>query len=85
MLAYEATRQPVTHALISALEHASVRLPAEKFLGPRRRVFPACRDGTADLAALETALKRADVPIGLVSLMAVNNETGVIQPIHEAR
>lgn len=41
-------------------------------------ILPVGRDGLVDLAVLDDALK---VPTLLVSVMAVNNETGVIQDI----
>lgn len=43
-------------------------------------VLPVERNGLLNLAILEEALK---TPTTLVSVMAVNNETGVIQPIEE--
>jgi cysteine desulfurase len=69
---------------VSALEHASVREPAAKFFGARMWTFLALADGTADLDALEARLKQANGTGTLVSLMAVNNETGVVQPVREA-
>ena len=60
-------------ALTSAIEHPSVTNAAEA-----TRV-PVTRDGVIDLEALERALKAAPVPV-LLSVMLVNNETGVIQP-----
>lgn len=44
-------------------------------------VLPPLRNGLVDMAALDAAL--AEKPTTLVSIMAVNNETGVIQPIAE--
>ncbi|UJF25277.1 cysteine desulfurase [Suttonella sp. R2A3] len=44
-------------------------------------VLSVRRDGLIDLDALEAAL--AGAPTTLVSVMAVNNETGVIQPLSE--
>lgn len=66
-----------TRILISAIEHASViecgaALNAEK--------IPVTADGVVDLQALENMLK-AGPSVGLVSVMLVNNETGVIQPV----
>jgi cysteine desulfurase len=59
----------------SAIEHDSVLA----FCPPENRL-PVLRSGVVDLAAAENMLAAA--PKGaLVSLMLVNNETGVIQPV----
>lgn len=63
--------------LTSAIEHPSVLKAVEG-----SQTIPVHKDGTLDLNALETALK--ENPTALVSLMLVNNETGVIQPVAEA-
>ncbi len=62
---------------VSAIEHPSVREPAGRAVQ-----FPAGADGIASLSVLEEVLER-EKP-GLVSLMAANNETGVLQPWREA-
>ena len=65
--------------LVSAIEHPSV-LAGGRFADPTKiAVHP---DGIVDLAALEAAL--ANGPRALVSLMAANNETGVVQPVAAA-
>lgn len=61
--------------LCSAIEHASI-LAAGAAVVP----IPVEPGGTIDLAALE-ALLAADSAPALVSVMAANNETGVIQPL----
>lgn len=60
----------------SGIEHDAVRraAPADAVL------LPVGTDGVLDLDALDAALAQAVQP-GLVSVMAANNETGVIQPI----
>jgi len=63
--------------LVSAIEHASV-LDARH----DRNIIPVNTDGVIDLAALADLLAEAEGPV-LVSVMAVNNETGVIQPIEQ--
>ena len=63
--------------LVSAIEHESVRRSV-----PGAAVLPVNVDGVLDLAALERALAASSEP-ALVSVMAANNETGVIQPIAE--
>lgn len=63
--------------LVSAIEHPSVievDRDAEK--------IPVTADGLVDLAALETMLQTGQAP-ALVSVMLVNNETGIIQPVAE--
>ncbi|MGE0717171.1 MAG: cysteine desulfurase family protein [Alphaproteobacteria bacterium] len=63
--------------LVSAVEHDSVREAADAL-----EIIPVDRDGVVDLAWLERRL--ATAPAVLVSVMAANNETGVIQPVAEA-
>lgn len=66
--------------LISAIEHPSV-LEIEdplKAHGWQVDLVPANKDGEIDLVALDSLLAAGDVR--LVSVMAVNNETGVVQP-----
>ncbi|CAO3446671.1 cysteine desulfurase family protein [Azospirillum largimobile] len=62
----------------SAIEHESV-LAAR----PDAERFGVTRDGVADLEDLARRLARGDEP-ALVSLMLVNNETGVVQPVADA-
>lgn len=64
--------------LASAAEHAAVADTKQENV----EFVPVTTDGIIDLIGLEEALKRA--PVALVSLMYVNNETGVINPIKEA-
>ncbi|HEV7371996.1 cysteine desulfurase family protein [Arenibaculum sp.] len=64
--------------LVSAIEHDSV-LEAV----PSARRIPVEPSGVVDLAALDRMLADARGP-SLLSLMLVNNETGVIQPVAEA-
>lgn len=67
---------PDEQILVSAIEHPSV-LEAS----PDAPRIPVTHDGIVDLNALETLLKAKKT--SLVSVMLVNNETGVIQPIKE--
>lgn len=65
--------------IVSTIEHDSVinaRLDVQ--------VCSVTRQGCLDLDRLETLLKTSKVKT-LVSLMAANNETGVIQPLQEVR
>ena len=68
---------------ISTLEHASVMETAYALETQGRTVhlLPVDEDGILDLDSLQTAL---DSHPALVSIMAVNNEIGTVQPIEEA-
>jgi cysteine desulfurase len=69
--------------IVSAIEHVSVRCGG-RFPAGQVDEFAATEDGVVDLASLErrlNELKWQGKPPPLVSLMAANNETGVIQPI----
>jgi cysteine desulfurase len=66
-------------ALVSAIEHSAVLRFVER-LGRGCQQVPVNRGGVLDLAALEAAMEGA----AFVSLMRVNNETGVIQPLKQA-
>lgn len=63
--------------IVSAVEHESVLAAA-----PAAARIPVDRTGVVDLAALERLLAEGQGP-ALVSVMLVNNETGVIQPVAE--
>ena len=63
--------------LVSAVEHDSVLAAAAD-----ADVIPVDGDGVVDMAALERMLG-AGGEAALVSVMAANNETGVIQPVAE--
>src|ERR1700736_2729017 len=69
--------------LFSAIEHPSV-LAGGRVPAARARKLPVDANGVIDLKALEQCLA-AQVPgRALVSLMAANNESGVIQPVAQA-
>jgi cysteine desulfurase len=65
------------HIYASAVEHDSVLAAV-----PEDRRLPVGRDGIVDLERAE-AFMRAAAPRGLFSVMLVNNETGIIQPIEQ--
>jgi len=69
--------------LTFAIEHAAVLdcARAVEAQGRRFTVLPVLADGRADLDALAAALTPET---GLVAIMAVNNEIGVIHPLAEA-
>lgn len=64
--------------LVSSIEHNSVLKAVSQ-----PHLIPVTREGEVDLNTLEKILVSFETP-GLLSLMLVNNETGVIQPIREA-
>jgi cysteine desulfurase len=68
--------------LSSAVEHPAVReaCRAATELGADVRELPVDRAGVLDLDALTRALSSR---ITLVAVMAANNETGVVQPVHQ--
>lgn len=65
---------PRHRVLVSAIEHDSVLNAV-----PDAVVLPATAQGVIDLDALRQSVQAGD----LVSVMAVNNETGLIQPIED--
>ena len=71
--------------LASSIEHPSIleTIEALKLNEPRIRfdLIPVSSTGQIDLQALEGML---DKKTDLVSIMLANNESGVIQPIHQA-
>jgi cysteine desulfurase len=78
---HKAAGQPARRLLISAIEHASV-LAGGRFTPDAISKIPVTRSGVVDLAALRARLATGGP--ALVSIMAANNETGALQPIHEA-
>ena len=68
---------PVERIIVSAAEHPSV-LQAATASGKPVGVIPVDADGVIDLGAFEELLHG---PKALVSVMAANNETGVVQPL----
>src|SRR5216684_504651 len=72
--------------MVSAVEHASVRAGGS-FASDQVEEIPVTEDGVIDIAALErrlVELQRQGARPPLVSIMAANNETGVIQPVGAA-
>jgi cysteine desulfurase len=73
------------HILLSAIEHPSIIETAEELSMRDPRIvvekIPVSHQGVVKLEALRQML-RPDT--ALVSVMLANNETGVIQPVHDA-
>jgi cysteine desulfurase len=61
--------------IVSAIEHDSILKARDDLI-----ICPVTSDGIIDLVALENLLQQASKPC-LVSIMAANNETGVLQPL----
>lgn len=84
---YRMGRRPVGigHVYLSAIEHPAMR-EGGRFPVDKISEIPVTHQGVADLDALKAFLASHDDASGmpLVALMAVNNETGVIQPVAEA-
>lgn len=70
-------------AWISAIEHPSAISAAHQWFPGKVRTIPVTRSGIIDLNWLQDHLPRSRPAI--VSVMAANNETGVLQPWEEAR
>ena len=69
---------PDARVLLSPVEHPSVREAANLYFTGRVEVLPADDSGIVDPSAIAPALDASEV--ALVSVMAANNETGVVQP-----
>ena len=69
--------------VVSAVEHPSVLESAQAYFVDRVTLLPSDARGVTRLEVLEETLREGNV--ALVSLMAANNETGVLQPWREAR
>ncbi|OCQ97027.1 cysteine desulfurase IscS [Nostoc sp. MBR 210] len=78
----EAYFQKGQHIITVATEHKAVLDPCEylKSLGFEITILPVQPDGLIDLNQLETACRPETI---LVSVMAANNEIGVLQPLAE--
>jgi cysteine desulfurase len=70
------------HIITSATEHNAVLDPCNylKSLGFEITILPVLPDGLIDLSQLEKAFRPETI---LVSVMAANNEIGVLQPLAE--
>jgi len=77
-----AARPERRHLVISAIEHPAISEPAAELARAGYRVTTVGVDGRGliDLGALADAL---DDDTALVSVMLVNNETGVVQPLRQ--
>lgn len=74
--------------VVSAIEHPSVLESVTQAASQGRTVhfLPVDQNGVTCLKSLQSLLDRHHhgEPVALVSIMLANNETGVLQPVHEA-
>lgn len=70
------------HILSTAIEHKAVLEPLERLrqLGFEVELAPVTRGGYVELDAIKKKLRPDTL---LVSVMHANNETGILQPVHE--
>lgn len=71
-----------THIITSAVEHKSILEPLRYLDGFDVSVLPVKPCGMIEVSAISRAITDRT---GLISIQAVNNETGTIQPIDEIR
>ena len=78
--AYAQKAKGKTHVIVSSIEHHAALYAAEKLEkeGFTVTYLPVNKDGMVEVEALKEAITEQT---GLVAVMAVNNETGVIQPV----
>jgi cysteine desulfurase len=78
----EAYFQKGQHIITVATEHSAVLDPCKylETLGFEITILPVKKDGLVDLSELEKAFRPETI---LVSVMAANNEIGVLQPLAE--
>lgn len=79
-IAHLATAQEGT-AFVSSIEHPSVLAAVRRHFPDRHELIPATANGDIDLGWLRDSLKLTKA--ACVIVMAVNNETGVVQPMPE--
>src|ERR1700744_2487449 len=72
---------PKTEIWVSAIEHPCVDDSSKYYFGKRVKTIPVTHGGVVDMDWLTAEL--ADSRPGLISVMAANNETGVVQPWRE--
>ena len=80
--AYAQREKGKDHVILSAIEHHAVLYAGEKLQkeGFQVTYLPVNKGGRVEVSALKEAMTERT---GLVGVMMVNNETGVVQPIRE--
>ncbi len=78
-------RKDADRVVCSAIEHHAVLDTALALAdeGAKIELIEADASGRIDVAAMRAVLDRGPATIALVSVMAANNETGVIQPVEQ--
>lgn len=79
-LALRGMLPPGSHFLVSSTEHPSVRDCARALVGVEVEWLPVDRQGRIDPADVK---RRVKANTRLISVMAVNNEVGTVQPFQE--
>lgn len=76
---------PKNQIIISGIEHSAIPNTAKCYedQGFVLRVLPTSPEGIIDIETLKKWLKEDDSKTAMISIMAANNETGVIQPYKE--
>ena len=71
--------------IISGIEHSAIPNTAKYYnqLGFNTKTLPTKENGIIDLSILEDWLKELHERLAMVTIMAANNETGIIQPYKE--
>ncbi len=72
--------------IISGIEHSAIINTANFYAqekGYNVRVLPVTKDGVVELETLKKWIAEEKTNIAMISIMAANNETGVIQPYKE--
>ncbi|MGD9543112.1 MAG: cysteine desulfurase family protein [Methylocystis sp.] len=82
-LSAEGDAAPIDVLLIGAGEHLCV-LQGHRFPSDAVEIVPLTREGAISLEALDAALARRSGRRPMLALQAVNNETGVVQPVAAA-
>jgi cysteine desulfurase len=70
--------------IMSGIEHSAIRNTASwytKNKGFELKTLPTTKDGIIEIESLNKWIKEAPEKIAMVTIMAANNETGVIQPL----
>lgn len=72
----------VPHMLFSSIEHPAVSecIAHLEYMGIEVEIIPVSKKGIVDVQELEKKIRDQTV---LVSIIAVSNETGVLQPLHK--
>lgn len=82
LIGHMKTRRTPQEVLISSVEHPAVSACAEELrrMGHQVTEIPAKKNGSVDLAALESMMS---LDTAMISVMQVNNETGALEPLEE--